>query len=67
MYRSTHWAEDLASALEQAIKLVPAKGGEAEKAAKEGVDCTITGCCSTALDGSLSVDFLQVIMHQHTS
>jgi hypothetical protein len=55
------------SELEQVVKLVPAKGGGAEIAAKEGVVCTLAGCCSTALDSSPSVDFLEMITHQHTS
>jgi hypothetical protein len=66
-YQSIRWAEDIASALEQVVKPAPTRGGEAEIADKEGVICTLTGCCSAALDGSPSVDFLQIIMYQHIS
>jgi hypothetical protein len=66
-YRSIQWAKDMASALEQAVKPAPARGGGAEAAAIEDILCISSGFCSSALDGLSLANFLQVIKHQYIS
>jgi hypothetical protein len=57
----------MASALEQAIKPAPAKGGGTKVAANEDIVCISIGFSSSALDDLSSVNFLQVIKHQYIS
>jgi hypothetical protein len=64
-YQSIRWAEDLASALEQAVKPAPTRGGGTDAAAIEDIVYTSTGFYSSALGGLSSVDFLQLIKHQY--
>jgi hypothetical protein len=55
----------MASALEQVVKLAPARGGGAEATTTEDILYISTCSCSSALDGLSSANFLQVIKHKY--